>query len=158
MTDINRPIGHSEASFSGPMVGGVTVNLGEFQAMDGKSYVIWLQFGGEVRTSASSASKVNGKWIKNPPPPPSKSPLVTVVPLGGGPRSSYEAAVVVDLARCAAPFVIADPWDRDDCAVQFQPNAVERLGAAIEASIPPSAGLFSTQWVPAGTGLDDLPF
>lgn len=158
MTDINRPLGHSDASLSGPMVGGVTVNLGEFHAMDGKSYVIWLQFGGEVYSSGSSSSKVNGKWIKNPPPPPSKSPIVTVVPLGGGPRSSYEAAVIVDLARCAAPFVIADPWDRDECVVQFQSKAVERLGAAIEASIPPSEGLFATQWVAAGTGADALPF
>ena len=79
------------------------------------------------------------------------------MPVGGGPRPHYEAAVVIELARCAALFRIEDPWDEMG-SVEFSSQVVERMGAVIEASIPDRLGWFTTQWVAASDDPLAVPF
>ena len=157
MADSNQTSSKPEGYLQGPMDGGTTVDLGEFCAVNGQTYSAWLQFGGEVHSSAGGASKVDGVWIKHPPRPPSTDPVVVLMPFGGGPRPSYEAAAIVDLARCAAQLWVEDPSDEKGL-VAFSAAVVARLGAAIESSIPISEGQFATRWLAASDDSLDLPF
>lgn len=155
MTESRQTLPQSEGLAQGPMIGGTTVNLGFFRSTNDLWYSVCLQFGGEVPCHTTSSSEVNGVWTKAPAPPPSKAPVVVFMPAGGRPRSTYEAATIVDLGRCAAPFSISSLWNEG--TVHFAPLVVERLAASIEASIPVTQGQFLTQWVAAADG-PEVPF
>ena len=130
----------------GPMVGGGAVDLGVFSDTTGRQYVALLQYGGEVPAQGSSASKVDGQWVKDPPWPSAKHPVVTLMPTTGGPRGTFAAAVIVDLARCNARFDIPSLWP-DEGATQFPAQAVACMGAQIERLLPDTAGRFLTCWI-----------
>lgn len=157
MTESNQASSKPEGFLQGPMTGGTTVHLGEYCAVDGGQYSMWLQFGGEVRPSAAGASKVDDVWIKHPQRPPSKAPVIVIMPVGGGPRASYEAAVIVDLARRGASLVIACLWGGSDL-IELPPKVVEQMGAAIEGGLLPAAGYFRTQWIAEDSDPDGVPF
>lgn len=155
MTQSNQALSRPDGFLEGPMTGGTTVHLGEFCAVNGGRYSVWLQFGGEVRASVSGGSLVDGAWVKHPQRAPSKAPVMVLMPVGGGPRASYEAAVIVDLARCGAPLVIACLWGESDL-IEFPARVVEQMGAEIERGLLPACGYFMTQWIESDP--DGVPF
>jgi hypothetical protein len=132
----------------GPMTGRgtIAVDLGYIPDRDGNKFVALLQFRGEMPVYGSSASLVNGRWVKNPPPPARKDPVVTLMPIGGGPRSTFEASAFVENARCGLGFILAGLWGDERC-VHFERADIRHLAEQIETSIPEREGEFKTIWV-----------
>lgn len=141
----------------GPMVGGVSVPLGKIPDVAGAEYVLLLQYGGAVPSSSSSSSLVNGNWVKNPPPTPKTCPVVTLMPINGGPRATFDAAVFVENARCGLGFILTSLWDDGKCTA-FHALDITHLGTAIEVAIPEPLGRFAVQWIAPEDEEDSIPF
>ncbi|MGJ7490212.1 hypothetical protein [Variovorax sp. ZT4R33] len=139
----------------GPMVDGISVDLGFIPDAAGTRYMVLLQFGGRVPSTIRTASCVDGLWVKNPPPPPRTHPVVTLAPAQGGPRATFDAAGFIENARCRLGFLMCNLWD-DGKVISFSAEDMAHLGAAIEQAIPEPLGGFEVRWVPVTD--DGLPF
>lgn len=139
----------------GPMVDGISVDLGFLPDANGRRYVVLLQFGGKVYPTVRISSCVNGVWVKNPPPPPTTHPVVTFAPAQGGPRATFDAAGFVENARCGLGFLLCSLWD-DGKVISFSAKDIAHLASRIEQEIPEGLGGFVVRWVP--TVDDGIPF
>ncbi|PSL83752.1 hypothetical protein C7T35_15325 [Variovorax sp. WS11] len=140
---------------TGPMVDGISVDLGRMRAESGREFLVLLQYGGQVHHSGSSSSLVDGKWVRVPAPP-TAYPVITLTPDGGGPRSTYAAASFLEAARAGEGFLIASLYKNVD--VDFDAASVSALAAGIERAIPASTGSFAVRWLAVQAEPDYVPF
>ncbi|MGJ7484323.1 hypothetical protein ACSFA2_03640 [Variovorax sp. LT2P21] len=139
----------------GPMVDGISVDLGRLPDAEGNDYLVLLQYGGLVCSSCTSAGIVNSVWAKSPPSPPDRQPIVTLMPLGGGPRATFAAAGIVENARCGLGLLMCNLRGVGDVTT-FLAADIRHLAARVEQDIPDVVGGFVVRWEPA---IDDgLPF